>query len=105
MGISPIALNGMIPASQDISAIKQNDDNRAALMQGTTQNRVEKKTDERLNSVRSGDNVENNQGQFDAKEKGDNDYQGDGGRGRKKIEEDNDGKVFIKDKGGFDITI
>ena len=105
MAISPIVLNGMLPASQDVSALKQFDDNRAALMQGTTETRVEKQTDEKLNTVRQGDNAENPTKGYDASDKGDNEYSGDGGMHRKNREKSFDGKVVIKNKGGFDITI
>lgn len=105
MAISPIVLNGMLPASQDVSALKQFDDNRAAVMQGTTENRVERQADAKLNSVREGDNAENPNKGYDASEKGDNEYSGDGGTRRKKEDKGFDGKVVIKKKGGFDITI
>ena len=40
---------------------------------------------------------------FDAKEKGRNEYSGDGGKHRKKFK--GDGKVVAKSVGGFDIKI
>ena len=105
MAVSPIVMNGMLPASQDISIIKQADDSKAAIMQGNTEVRAERQAEEKVSTVREGDNVENNMKGFDAKEKGDNEYEGDGGMRRKKENQGFDGKVVIKNKGGFDITI
>ena len=40
---------------------------------------------------------------FDAKEKGNGSYQGDGGRNRKHVE--SDGRVVKKPEGGFDMRV
>ena len=55
--------------------------------------------------MQQGDNADNTMRGFDASEKGDNEYSGDGGMRRKKEEKGFDGKVVVKNKGGFDITI
>ena len=101
MAISPIMLNGTVSVSQDISVYKQNDDNKAALMQNAVENTVDEQTDIKDHSVQEQQNVdtstEDNGG-------GGNEYAGDGGMRRKK-KENGDGRVVVKKKGGFDISI
>ncbi len=72
-------------------------------MQGEAAQRNEEDTTDKLSRVREADDANNDQRKFDSSEKGDNEYAGDGGRNRKKKEQD--GRVLIKNKGGFDISI
>ena len=102
MAISPIVLNGAITATQDISALKAHDDSHASVLQSTTQNKIEHQVERKLNMVRRQDDVKNNDKGFDAREKGSNEYTGDGGARRRRNE---DGEVIIKGKGGFDVSI
>jgi len=101
MAISPIMLNGTVSVSQDISVYKQNDDNKAALMQNAVENTVDEQTEIKDHSVQEQQNVdtstEDNGGSG-------NEYAGDGGMRRKK-KEGGDGRVVVKKKGGFDISI
>ncbi|MBR1876019.1 MAG: hypothetical protein IJ805_02805 [Lachnospiraceae bacterium] len=101
MAISPIMQSGTISVSQDISIIKQNDDNKVAIMQNAVENNVDEQTDIKDHSVQeqqdTDTSTEDNGGSR-------NEYAGDGGMHRKK-RKDPDGKVVIKKKGGFDISI
>ena len=64
------------------------------------------KAENRLSQVRQADNSEMLDKKFDAKEKGDNQYAGDGGRGKKKAPaKQTDGKVILKGAGSFDMKI
>ena len=104
MSINPVFLNGTISASQDISAMKAHDDNKGNIMQGNAFKEVEQKAEENLERVRKGDDVNNEQRKFNAADKGDNEYTGDGGKNRKKKSQD--GRVIKKSReGGFDIQI
>ena len=53
--------------------------------------------------VQQHDEMNNKGKRFDAKEKGNGSYAGDGGRRRKKSEQD--GKVTLESRGGFDIKL
>ncbi len=102
MSISPVVLNGTIGVTQDISALKAHADGHASVLQSTTQEKIEHQAERKLNMVRVQDNVERQNKGFDAKEKGSNEYTGDGGARRRRNE---DGEVHIKGKGGFDVSI
>ena len=102
MAISPVVLNGTIGVTQDIAALKAHGDGHASVLQSTTQEKIEHQNEHKLNMVRAQDDVENRNKGFDAKEKGSNEYHGDGGARRRHNE---DGEVHIKGKGGFDVSI
>lgn len=106
MAISPIEHLGTIGRTQDFSVIKQQEDAKATGNQTIIQTQIEKNAEERLTQVRQADRSEMTEKKFDAKEKGDNQYTGDGGRNRKKSpDKASDGKVVLKSSGSFDIKI
>ncbi len=104
MGLGPIELNGVISRTQDYSTIKQNEDNRGMVNQMAFQDSFEKELDVRRSQVVQKDDIRKEEKKFDAREKGGNEYQGDGGRRRKK-EENPNGKVIVKGRQSFDIKI
>ena len=59
----------------------------------------------RARQVIQGERTENEGKNFDAREKGNGHYAGDGGRNRRKEEKEKDGKVVLKGRGGFDMKI
>ena len=81
-----------IPRTQDYTTMKQNEDNKGAFQQMTRE-------------VHSSDNADWYTGQYDAKEKGKNEYAGNGGKHRKKENSEKDGVVVTKQHQGFDIKI
>ncbi len=101
MAISPIMMNGTVSVSQDISVLKQNDDNKGQLMQNAVENIVDEQTDIKDHSVQEQQNVDTSSEDRGGQGGG---YAGDGGMRRKK-KENADGRVVIKKKGGFDISI
>ena len=78
-----------IPRTQDYSVMKQNEDNKGAFQQMTLGQH----------------NADWYTGQYDAKEKGHNEYAGNGGDKRRKKKEPEDGVVIQKQHRGFDIKI
>ena len=104
MAISPILFNGTVSRMQDVSTVKHNEDAKGMVDQSNFQTAFHKEIDSRLKQVNQSDETRNQQKKFDAKDKGDNSYSGDGGQNRKKKEE-TDGKVVPKMGGGFDMKI
>lgn len=104
MAISPILLNGSVTRMQDITQVKQNEDMKGMVDQTNFQNTFHKEIDHKLNQVHQSDNADNHQKKFDAREKGDNEYSGDGGK-RRQQNKRQDGNVIAKSQGGFDIKI
>lgn len=106
MAITPLEQYGTIGRTQDFSIIKQQEDAKAALDQMNLQVSAEKDANDKMSQVRTADNAQMNGKKFDAKEKGDNEYTGDGGRGRKKTaEKRTEGKVLLKKMKSFDMKI
>ena len=82
-----------IPRTQDYTTMKQNEE------------QSQKQTEQRTREVHSSDNADWYTGQYDAKEKGQNEYAGNGGKHRKKEDPGKDGVVIAKQHQGFDIKI
>ena len=106
MGIGPLELSGAIGRTQDFAVLKQNEDNKSAMVQGTIVDTARKEEEQKANTVNRTDQVVNYDHKFDAKEEGKNQYAGDGGQHRKKEDEAHkDGKVTLKSTSSFDIRI
>lgn len=105
MAISPILFNGSVSRMQDVSTMKHNEDAKGMVDQSNFQNTFHKQIDSKLNQVHQSDTADNRQKKFDAKERGNNSYGGDGGQKRKKEEKPQDGRVITKQTGGFDMKV
>lgn len=106
MGIGAIELQGSIQRLNDYATVKHNEDNKSAINQSNYANTVHKTVEDNATSVRRGDDASNNQKKFDAKEKGSNEYYGDGGRQGEKKQKPESGKVVVKNQTStFDIRI
>jgi len=92
-----------ISRAQDYSPIKQNQDNKPYMDQNNIGQHIQKDIQQRAKEVRSGDNAEWQNRKFDAKDKGSNEYQGDGGQ--RKPRENPQEQVIVKGHRGFDIKI
>lgn len=105
MTISRVELQGQVTRAQDFTTIKHNEDNKVMVDQTNIQRQFDQNVDNRLRQVNQSDQAENQQKRFDAKEKGNGTYSGDGGKRRKKEEKEEDGKVVLKGRGGFDVKV
>lgn len=101
MAFSSIELT-TISRSQDYSVVKHNEDNKGFVDQTNFGQQVQKTTEQRIREVHSGDDAQWHQKNPDAKEKGNNEYRGDGGRRRKQGAKD---QAVLKSRGGFDMKI
>ena len=91
-----------ITRAQDYTAIKHNEDNKGFVDQTNFSQQVQKTAEQSIRQVNSSDDPEWHQSNPDAKEKGNNEYQGDGGRHRRQGPRD---RVVVKGRGGFDMKI
>lgn len=106
MAVSLVELNGMIGRTQEFSALKQSEDNRPLVEQANMQIRHEKEIDANAGKVQATDEADKMQNHADAKEKGNGNYMGDGGKKRNPKEKvPQDGKVVLKGTSHFDISI
>lgn len=101
MAINPINIATMA-RTQDFSTIKHQEDNRAAMTQMTMSMQEDKNAKIRSGQVLKKEETGWHQKKFDAREKGDNEYSGDGG---KKRQEKQVSRVVAKKSEGFDIKI
>lgn len=92
-----------ISRAQDYSSIKQNEDNRGLIEQANISQETQKTTQQHIREVHSSDDPEWHQRNPDAKEKGNGEYSGDGGKRRRKPEPQD--RVIVKGRGGFDMKI
>ncbi len=104
MSIRPVEFNGMIQRTQDVSTMKQNEDNKPVMEQQNIQTQFSKETVRHMQQVTHADDAENPKKRYDAKEKGSNEYVNQ--QKQKKKEKKKDGKVIAKSTSvGFDIKI
>lgn len=106
MAISPFELSGAFTRTQDYTVFKHNDDVKPTVNQAVFQNAMDKQVEKQLNRVRQSDETDTYQRKQDAKEKGKNEYQGDGGSRRPRGQQDGeDGKVVRKERARFDYSV
>lgn len=103
MTISRVELQGQVARAQDFTTIKHNEDNKGMVDQANFQNQFDRTVETKARQVQQGDQAENKGRRFDAKDKGNGSYAGDGGRRRKKSEPE--GKVTLKGQQSFDMKI
>ena len=70
MTVRPVHLNGMIQNTQDVSAIRHQENQRPAIEQQNIHIREQQKEQSQAQEVHKKDNADNEQKKFDAKEKG-----------------------------------
>lgn len=102
MAIGFVEMQGQITRAQDFTTVKHNEDTKGLVDQSNFGQVVTKQVEKQVQRVNQREKAENRQKKFDAKEKGSNEYHGDGGRGRKKEEKEADGKVLLKGVSTFD---
>lgn len=103
MAVGPVTLNGMIPRTQDVSALKQNEDNKPLVEQQNIQVQLKYQEDRQLKQVNHADDANQQKKKYDAKEKGSNEYHG---QQKKKKKQDEKNKVIYKQESGrFDMKI
>ncbi|WP_026509941.1 MULTISPECIES: hypothetical protein [unclassified Butyrivibrio] len=83
MSINRIDFQGSVVRTNDISQIKANEDNKAFTDQNAFQTEFNKEVDQKSTSVTKKENADQKQQEkHDAREKGKNEYFGNGGKGR-----------------------
>ncbi|MCM1086810.1 MAG: hypothetical protein NC419_01550 [Muribaculaceae bacterium] len=105
MAIGQIEIQGQITRAHDITTIKHHEDNKGMVEQTNVSNQFAKQVENHVKRVNDGQKPEYYNKKFDAKDKGSNEYSGDGGRRRKKTEKEQDGKVLLKSVGNIDFSV
>jgi hypothetical protein len=103
MSISPILLNGSIQQTDNVLQSQLRHAEKGVVDQGNIQVQTNKKEQQLAKRVTNTEDTYLKEGRHDAKEKGHNEYTGDGGIRRKRAKGDE--KSANKSSGGFDIRI
>ena len=105
MSIRPVEFNGVVQRSQDVSTLKQNEDNKTMLQQQNVQTQFSKETMQHMQQVNHANDSDNPEKKYDAREKGSNKYENRRNK-KKKTDDKNSGKVTVKTVvGGFDMKV
>ncbi|MCL2254761.1 MAG: hypothetical protein FWC09_09990 [Lachnospiraceae bacterium] len=97
---NPISIQGQVTRAVDFSPIKHNEDNRGFVDQLNIQKIKDDHEEAKAKQVGKKDETENQGERHDAKEKGKNEYYGNGGRGRGK---NSDGVIIKKSTANKEI--
>lgn len=106
MSIRPVDFNGMMQNQQNVSSVKQNEDQRPLLQQQQAYQTVTKQGEASARQVVNKDGPAREEYRFDARDGSKNEYQSSQRKKKKQKEKMEDGHVRIKGmSGGFDMTI
>lgn len=101
MGVRPVDVITM-QQMPEVTQIKHNDEVRPVMQQANIVTNVQKEINHRAEQVNQKSDIDNRQRRFDAKDKSDNEYHGNGNKKHKA----SDGVVKVKGTiSGFDIKI
>lgn len=106
MAIGFVEMQGQITRAQDYTTIKHNEDAKGMVEQANVGQQMTKQVERQVNRVNKGNQPEYHERKFDAKDKGSNEYHGDGGQARKRKKGENpDGKVLMKKADRIDFSV
>lgn len=105
MSIRPIVFNGMMQTTQEISSIKQNENNKPAFQQQNIQTQFTKETVHQMKKVNDPNSTENQENKYDARDKGKNEYEGNRGNKKKKNLKEEGAVMKKAHHQGFDMSI
>lgn len=106
MTIRPIDLNGMIQRTQDVGTVKLHEDNKPLVDQQNIQQHVVKEEQKLTKQVQQADDTNQPEYRYDAKDKGNGQYQENKKRKKDSKKNQTEDKVIIKNlSGSIDIKI
>ena len=105
MALGIVEINSAMTGINDFNNLRHNEVAKAGVDQANFQNQFDQEMETKRIDVNQSEDANNRQKRFDSRDKGSNEYSGDGGRNRKKKEEkESDGRVIPK-YSGFDMKI
>lgn len=108
MAINPIDIVA-VTGSQDYTVIKHNEDHKAANMQSTLYEQNEKAAEQKLSEIENLEGAQWLDKPLDGRDKGNNQYYGDGGKDKRKPEnkkkQEKREQVIVNGHKSFDIKI
>ncbi len=105
MSLGIVELNSAMTGINDFNNIRHNQEAKAGVDQMTFQDQFDREAEVKRIDVNQSEDANNRQKKFDSRDKGSNEYTGDGGKNRRQKEEKpSDGRVIPK-YSGFDMKI
>ena len=105
MAVGQVTLNGMIPRTQDIGMLKQQEDSKPMIDQQNIQAHIKTQEHRQLKQVHQADDAEQHEKRYDAKEKGSNEYKGQQNKKKKQEEQKDNQASYTWEGGRFDMKI
>lgn len=105
MAVGPVTLNGIVPRTQDMSVIKQQEDNKPLVEQQNIQTHLKTQEERQLKQVNHADDASEHKKKYDAKEKGSNEYEGRQKKKKKPDEKQQNTVTLKQGSGRFDMKI
>jgi hypothetical protein len=102
--IRPVEVQGVIQRNQDMATVNQNENDRPFVQQENAMNVTKKEIEVKIRDVNQKEDTQNPGNHADAKEKGSNEYEGDGGKHRRHFT-NTEGTVKIKERKNFDVKV
>ena len=102
--IKAVEVQGVMQRNQDVASYNQNETNKPMVTQANVMGETKHKAETKVQDVNHKDNADHYKKNPDAKEKGNNEYFGDGGK-KKKSSRNVEGTVKIKERQTFDVKI
>lgn len=106
MAIGITEINSAMTGINDINNMRHNQEVKVNVDQVNIQSQLDQETETKRIDVNESEDANNRQKQFDSRDKGSNEYTGDGGRNRRRNTggKESDGRVIPK-YSGFDLKI
>ena len=85
--IRPVEFQGVVQRNQDMASVNQNENDKPFINHENVVAQIEKQTETKIRDVNEKDNADNQGQKKDAKDKGSNEYFGDGGKKKKTFQQ------------------
>ncbi len=105
MSVGPVTINGVIQRAHDVGTVKQQEDSKPLVDQQNIQTHIKNDKLRQMQQVRHADDSDNRQKKYDAKEKGNNEYQGQQRKKKKPDGKKDEGVVLKSENSHFDMKI
>ncbi|SFB25425.1 hypothetical protein SAMN05216249_11567 [Acetitomaculum ruminis DSM 5522] len=105
MAVGPVEFNGTIQRVQDVSIIKQQQDNKSMNDQSNFQQQFNKEVQDNSSQVTTANNADMSKQKFDAREEGKNKYLAKKRKEQQKKEDEELERKVSSEYSTFDVTI
>ncbi len=98
MSVTPLTLQMTVPMTNDVATVQNNENSRANIQNMQSAVASEKQAQIKNDTVIPKDTLEFTNYRYDARNKGNNEYAGDGGKDRKKAKKSPDAEIKMENE-------